>query len=65
MTECQRDSVTSAALFEGRCPGPDDVLIVDCTVHGEIGRVPVGMDETGDEYTKIEMLFAQHKEEAR
>lgn len=43
---CQREGAT-----------PDgDRLIVDCTVHGEVGSVPAG----DDEFKEIEQLFAAH-----
>lgn len=49
--ECRRESVTP----EG------DELIIDCELHGEIGRLPAGVLEGEDEYVRIEAFFAQHQ----
>lgn len=46
-SQCRRESVT---------PTFDGWLIVDCELHGEVGRVPEG----GDEYQAIRDLFSQH-----
>lgn len=58
--ECERDAVT---------PTDDGVLIVDCTVHGEVARVPTSgtVDRVvpgDDEFGRVEQAWATHVAEA-
>lgn len=55
----QRLSVGLQCRREGLTPDGNE-LIVDCELHGEIGRIPAG----GDEYAAGNALFDKHKEES-
>jgi hypothetical protein len=57
MDQCERESVT-----------PDgDSLIVDCSVHGEVGSVPAGtgVRQRTSEYDRVEALWTKHAADQR
>lgn len=68
LADTTRDSGAAPAeqpcVREGLTPdidGGTDTLIVDCSVHGEIGRIPADRHTVRDgEYADAEELFAQH-----
>lgn len=56
---CEIESVTPSALLDVVPELAGDDLIVDCSVHGEVGRFPAG----GDEAAKLNELFDNHRKE--